>query len=126
MRNCVLNEILNSSMFLIIDILLSLLLIGFNSVEMIRIYVLKKDKNVPLVALTSTISIGFGLYLIVKNGLVIDYGTQAEISESWAGPMWFLGVVCLFLGLGFILGSILKYIFVKLKHTFTKKTTETT
>lgn len=113
-------------MFLIIDILLSLLLIGFTSVEMIRIYVLKKDKNVPLVSLASMISIGFGLYLIIKNGLVIDYGTQAEISASWAGPMWLLGVVCLFLGVIFLLGSILKHIFVKLKHTFTKKTTETT
>ena len=102
-------------MYLFIDILLSLLLIGFNSVEMLRICVLKKDKNVPLVSLASMISIGFGLYLIIKNGLVIDYGTQAEISASWAGPMWFLGVVCLFLGLGFILGSILKYILWKRK-----------
>jgi len=62
------------------------------------------------------ISIGFGLYLIIKNGLILDYGTQHEISINWARLMWFIGVVCLFIGLGFILSSIVKYIIWKLKR----------
>lgn len=101
---------------MIYEILIGLALIGYNSFEIVRINIFKIDKNALLVGLTSMISIGFGLYLFIKNGLMLDYGTETEISTNWAGPMWFLGVVCILIGLGFIVSSILKYIIYKLKN----------
>ncbi|HXJ98110.1 MAG TPA: hypothetical protein VNJ50_04635 [Gelidibacter sp.] len=103
-------------MSILVDIIIAICLIGYNSFEIVRINVFKIDKNALFTGLTSMISIGFGLYLIIKNGLILDYGTQPEISINWAGQMWFMGVVCLFIGLGFILSSIMKYIIWKLKR----------
>jgi len=100
---------------IVIEIGISLLLIGYNSFEIIRINIFKNDENALFAGLTSMISIGFGLYLFVKNGLTLDYGTETEISSSWAEPMWFLGVVCILIGLSFIISSILKFIIWKLK-----------
>ena len=100
----------------LVDIIVALCLISYNSFKFLRINVLKIDKNVLFVGLTSMISIAFGFYLFIKNGLILDYGTQNEISNNWAGQMWFLGVACIFIGLGFILSSIIKYIIWKLKR----------
>ena len=101
---------------IIIELIIALCLIGYNLLEIFRINVLKIEKNALFVGLTSVISIAFGLYLFIKNGLLIDYGTEHEITSNWAGPMWFLGVVCIFIGLGFILSSILKYVIWKIKR----------
>lgn len=103
-------------MTIAIDIIISLFLICYNSYEMVRIFFFRIDKNSLFTGLTSMVSIVFGLYLFVKNGLILDYGTQAEISTNWAGQIWFLGVMCIFIGLGFILSSILKYILSTIKR----------
>jgi hypothetical protein len=101
---------------MIYEILIGLVLIGYNSFEIVRIIFFKIDKNALLVGLTSMISIGFGLHLFIKNGLILDYGTETEISTNWAGLMWLLGVVCILIGLGFIISSILKNLIWKLKN----------
>lgn len=103
-------------MNIVIEILISLLLIGYISFEIIRINIFKNDKGALLVSFASMISIGFGLYLFIKNGLILDYGTETEISTKWAGPMWILGVICGLIGLVFILSSIWKYLIWKLKN----------
>jgi hypothetical protein len=106
----------NKKMPIIIELIIALCLIGYNLLEIVRINVLRIDKNALFLGLTSVISIAFGLYLFIKNGLLIDYGTEHEITSNWAGPMWFLGVVCIFIGLGFILSSVLKYVIRKMKR----------
>lgn len=100
---------------ILVDIIIALCLLCYNLFEFVRINAFKIDKNALFFGLTSMISIGFGLYLFIKNGLILDYGTQEEISNNWAGQMWFFGVACIFVGFGFILSSILKFIIWKLK-----------
>lgn len=55
---------------ILVDIIVALCLISYNSFEFLRINVFKIDKNALFVGLTSTISIGFGLYLCIITSLV--------------------------------------------------------
>lgn len=81
--------------FMIYDLIIALLLIGYNSVEIIRKVIFRKPSFLALIGLTIPISLAFGVYLVVKNGLIIDYFSDSDILRNWAGPMWFIGIICI-------------------------------
>jgi hypothetical protein len=61
------------------------------------------------------LSILFGIYLLIKNGLVLDYGTVEEVNQSHAQIMFAFGITNGVIGLTFIVISIVKYLVWKIK-----------
>jgi len=98
-----------------IEILISGVLTLFVLSGAIRIYLFKKDKHGLMVGLMSMLSIMFGIYLWIKNGMTLDYGTEVQIDQSHAPIMFALGITNIIIGLLFIIVSILKYIVWKIK-----------
>jgi len=102
-------------MTIAVEFIIALILTGFTAYEFIRINLFQRDGNALLAGLSAVLSLGFGAYLWMKNGLLLDYGTATEIAANWAGLMWFIGVVSLLTGLVFLLSSIAKFIIWKWK-----------
>jgi hypothetical protein len=50
----------------------------------------------------------FGLYLCIKNGFILDYGTKIQIAQTHAKSMFDFGKTNILIGLFFIVISILK------------------
>ena len=92
-------------------------------VELIRINFFKKDNNALLTGLISMLLLGFSLYLWIKYGLTLDYGSEEEIYKSEAELMYLIALIGFIIGFGFILISILKMIIWKIKKytTMAKK-----
>jgi len=103
-------------MNIIIEIIIAGILILFIFFETIRINFFKKDKNGLLTGLASMLSIMFGMYLTIWNGLTFDYGSEEEIAKTHALTMGFLGIVNISIGVLFILISIIKYLIWRIKN----------
>ena len=84
--------------------------------EFIKINFLKKDNGVLLASLASMLLFGFGLYLWIKYGLILDYGTKDEIINLSALLMFKIALISLFVSLMFILTSIFKLIKWRIKQ----------
>lgn len=93
-----------------VEIIIAGMLALFVLFETIFINIFKKDKNALLTGMVSLLSVLFGLYLCMKNGLILDYGTEQEIIKSHAFTMYVLGVANFCIGLLFIGISFIKYI----------------
>ena len=104
-------------MNIIIEIFISCILTLYVFIGAIRINLSKKDKNGLIVGLISMISIVFGIYLWIKNGLILDYGTEEELIQTHAQIMFLFGIVNILIGLLFSIISILKYIFWRINRT---------
>ena len=85
-----------------IEILISSILTLFVLIGTIRINFFKKEKDGLMVGLLSMLSILFGIYLCIKNGVILDYGTIEEINQTHAPIMSTLGIINLILGLIFL------------------------
>lgn len=98
-------------MNLIIELSISSLFSIYMLVGMYRNLVLRKDQNGLFLGLISLFSLAFGVYLWIKNGLILDYGTPKEVANFYAAVGFAFGVANILLGLLFIGISILKYLF---------------
>ncbi|MDY0216418.1 MAG: hypothetical protein RBS19_05630 [Bacteroidales bacterium] len=99
----------------ILEILISVSMILYVLFEIIRINVLKKSENALSAGLISMLLVGFGIYLWIKNGLILDYGVEEEIIAAKADWMFVFAILSVFVGLVFILISIIKFIVWKIK-----------
>ena len=97
---------MNSSIEIIISVILSLYII----VELIRIIFFRRDNLALFTGFISLISIGFGIYLGIKNGIIIE-----EIQESNAQIFYNFGIANILIGLLFLLISLAKFIIWKIK-----------
>ena len=84
-------------------------MISFVLLELIRINIYKKDNNALLAELISMLLIGFGVYLWIKNGLILDYGIGDEIKSAHAETMFSFAIASVLTGFVFILISLLKF-----------------
>lgn len=66
----------------ILEILISVSMILYVLFEIIRINVFKKSENALSAGLISMLLVGFGIYLWIKNGLILDYGVMAEKASA--------------------------------------------
>lgn len=98
-----------------IEILISSILTLPVLIGAIRINLFKKKNDGLMVGLISMLSIMFGIYLWIKNGMTLDYGTEVQIAQTHAPIMFALGVTNMLIGLSFIVISILKYLVWKIK-----------
>ena len=98
-----------------IEILISSVLILIVLIGAIRIKLFNKDNEGLMVRMMSILSIIFGIYLWLKNGLILDYGTVEEVTQSHASIMFELGITNILIWLIFIVISIIKYIVWKIK-----------
>lgn len=89
-------------------------------IEIIRINLLKKDNNDLLAGLTSLILFLFGIYVWIRYGLILDYGTEKEILNSKAELMILFAYLSTSVSILFILISIIKFVAWKLKQIFQK------
>lgn len=104
----------------IIEISFSVVMILFVFFELIKINIFKKDHDALVAGLVSLLLLGFGFYLSIKYGLVLDYETVDEIKSTHAKLMSSFAIINLLTGIGFILISILKFVIWKIKQ-FIKK-----
>jgi hypothetical protein len=80
------------------------------SFETFRIHVLGKNNGFLLTSFISLISMSFGLYLLVRYGLIIDYGSATEIATNHAHLMVTLGNLDILSGLLFVGFSVLRWV----------------
>ncbi len=99
----------------ILEILISSFMILFILCELIRINIFNKDNNALLTGLISLLVIGFGLYLWIKNGLIIDYCSDNEIKKLKAELMYCIAIINILTGTFFGITSIFKLIIFKIK-----------
>lgn len=92
------------------------MLLLFVYIQTVLIYGFRKEKHEVLTGLISLTIIGFGSYLWLKNGLILDYAPSEEIALKKAESMYIFAVVCLLSGLGFLLLTALKFIWVIMKR----------
>jgi hypothetical protein len=97
-----------------IELIISGLLTLSVLIGAIRIYLSKKDDEL-MIKWISMMSILFGIYLWIKNGLTLDYGTEEQIAQTHAHIMIASGMINILSGLLFIIISIFKYIAWKIK-----------
>ncbi len=91
----------------IIGIALLSLIIAFS----IQIYFLKKQSNAILTGLLSLVAIVYGTYLWISNGVIIEYGTEAEINSSNAVWLFTIGILNLIAGFGFVFTSLFRFLY---------------
>jgi hypothetical protein len=99
----------------IIEMLLSIILILFIVLELVKIYFFKNDKNILLTIFISLILVGLGLYLLIKYGLILDYGNIDEIKNTHSKIMHNISISSLLTGIGSLLIFITEYLFWKIK-----------
>ena len=99
----------------IIEMLLSIILILFIVLELVKIYFFKNDKNILLTIFISLILLGLGLYLLIKYGLILDYGNIDEIKNIHAKIMHKFAISSILTGIGSLLIFITEYLFWKIK-----------
>ena len=88
-----------------LGILLLFLIVFFS----IQIYIFKKQSNAILTGLLSLMAIVYGGYLWIYYGVIIEYGTEAEINESSAVWLFTIGVLNVITGLSFVLVSLFRF-----------------
>lgn len=98
-----------------IEILISSILTLSVLIGVIRNSLFNKEYDGLMVGMISMLSIIFGIYLSIKNGMILDYGTEEQIAQNHAPIMSILGTTNIIIGLIFITISILKYIVLKIK-----------
>jgi len=74
-----------------------------------------------LAGFISLVLFGFGFYLLIKYGLILDYGTADEIKSTRAEIMCFFATTSVLTGLGSILISILKFVVWKIRKALSNE-----
>ncbi len=96
-------------------IIISGILILYILIEIIRINFLKKDNNALVAGLASVLLLLFGMYLLLKYGVISDYGSLQEILESKAKTMSLIALLNITISIFFILLSVIKSVIWRLK-----------
>ncbi len=104
-------------MILILEILTSVALVLYPLIEIIRTSTKREERISGAVKWISVLSIIFGTYLWLKNGLTLDYGTTKEKIESKAETMLYFGLSNMAIGLLIILFLTIWWVFRKIKKT---------
>ncbi len=79
-------------MSLYIHFVISLALVFYIGYELFKIISSKKDKASLVATVIGGFTIIFGLYLWLKNGLRLDYGTDDYIIQTNAKLLFYLGI----------------------------------
>ena len=99
----------------IVEIVLSIFLILFIISEIIKIYIFRNDKNILITVLISLILFGFGLYLLIKYGLILEYGNIDEIKNTNAEIMHNTAISSILTGIGSVLIFVIEFVVWKIK-----------
>ncbi len=99
----------------IVEIVLSIFLILFIISEIIKIYIFRNDKNILITVLISLILFGFGLYLLIKYGLILDYGKIDEIINTKAEIMHNIAISDILTGFFSVLLFVIEIVVWKIK-----------
>jgi len=106
---------------MVIESIFSLVLLIGICFFSIQIYFFKNNSNAILTGFISMLSLVFGIYLWIMNGVILEYGTEKEIIESNATWLFTLGILNLLSGLAFIVLSISRFlVFYLFKQRFVK------
>ena len=101
--------------------ILSVVMILFVLFELIKINIFRNDNNILLAGFISLLLFGFGFYLLIKYGLILDYGTADEIKSTHAEIMASFATTSVLTGLGSTLISILKVVVWKIKKALSNE-----
>ena len=93
----------------ILELAISVMLITSILIGFIRIYLFKKKNEALLLGVISMLSIGFGFILLLLQSLPFIYGTANQTYLSHAKLLLFLAEINIYLGLFFVIISILKF-----------------
>lgn len=104
-----------------LELFISIALTLFVLIGTIRVNLFKKSNDALLIGLISMLSIMFGIYLWIKNGMTLDYGTEVQIAETYAPIMLALGITNILVSLLFIFISIVKYLVWKISKDYINK-----
>jgi ABC-type Fe3+-siderophore transport system permease subunit len=85
----------------------------FLLIELVRNFLFKNNKNGIIAGVVSLLALGFGAFLWIKHGLILDYGSQEDINKNHSVLMGQIGMVLLSLSSLFILLSVIYYFFKK-------------
>lgn len=99
----------------IVEIVLSIFLILFIIYQIIKIYIFRNDKNILITLLISLILFGFGLYLLIKYGLILDYGKIDEIINTKAEIMHNIAISDILTGFFSVLLFVIEIVVWKIK-----------
>ena len=93
----------------ILELLISVILTTSILTGFIRIYFFKKKNEALFLGMISMLSIGFGFILLFLQGLPFIYGTANQTDLFHAKILLLLAEINIYLGLFFVLISILKF-----------------
>jgi hypothetical protein len=76
-------------MMVFVDIIVSFTLLG------ILVYLLASQRKFKryFAVLISSLVLIVGIYIWIKNGLMLDYGTEQEIAKNYSDKMYVIGVL---------------------------------
>lgn len=100
----------------IAEIIIATLLSLYVIFELIRVNFYNKVNNSVLVMLLSMLLTGFGMYILVRYGLILDYKSEAEITSSHAQLMIIVAFISLSIGLAFVAVAFLKFLIKQVKN----------
>lgn len=103
------------TLLLSIEIIIPTILLGYCVYRLLKLDFFKLKPNI-LIAFSPLLLI-IGIYLWIKNGLILDYGTEIEIETNYAIAIYFLGVAHILTAILIMLLSFGKFIWSKINKT---------
>ncbi|MDP2174821.1 MAG: hypothetical protein Q8K70_02810 [Bacteroidota bacterium] len=98
---------------LILELGIAIVVSIFLLIELSRNFLFKNNKNGIIAGIVCLFALGFGAFLWIKHGLILDYGSQEDINKNHSELMGQIGMVLLSLSSLFILLSVIYYFFKK-------------
>ena len=105
----------NILLYSILHNLKLLYLLTFLTAQRVKIYIFRNDKNILITVLISLILFGFGLYLLIKYGLILEYGNIYEIKNTNAEIMHNTAISSILTGIGSVLIFVIEFVVWKIK-----------
>ena len=99
----------------LLEIIIAILILSFVIFWNFKYKFFKSKTNILVTF--GPIMIIFGAYLYIKNGLIIDYGTEKEVSDNYAFEVLFLGGTNIIVGIILSFLSIIRY-FIRKSNRF--------
>ncbi len=90
-----------------IELTLSILAITYLTIEIVRHFIFNNDKWALFTGVIAMLTFAFGLTLLIKHGLILDYSTPIEIAKNKSKMMSKIGVALIVTSTVFISLSIL-------------------
>jgi hypothetical protein len=103
------------TLLLSIEIIIPTTLLAYCIYRLLKLDFFKLKPNI-LIAFSPLLLIT-GIYLWLKNGLILDYGTEIDIETNYAIAIYFLGIANIFTGLFVMLLSFGNFLWSKINKT---------